>query len=427
MRKYTPFALLLLLITFAPVFAAAPEYHPVKPTLFVPRDGLGNVLAKLEKGGEVRIAYLGGSITAQQGYRVFTRKWFAEQFPKADVKEINAAIGGTGSDLGVFRLGHDVLAHKPDLVFVEFAVNDGGAPPDRIWKAMEGIVRQIWQADSRTDIIFVYTVTHSSVGSYDKGENPRSTSAMEMLADHYGIPSANMGMRIAEYHREGKLIMKANEDGSVPAGAFVFAKDGVHPGSEGHHVYTSVVTEAVTAMRSTSKPMDHASKLSNAFVEDNWEAAKMVPVTEAKMIGDWQKLPAGKGLGKRFGKRMGDIYLAAHPGDALEFKFRGNVAKLYDLLGPDGGQVNITLDGKTRGPVARFDHYCTYHRIATLHITSNADPNAVHTVRVEVAPGQPDRSSVTDREKDKPNFNPKKYDGTNLRTSAIMLIGDLVK
>jgi hypothetical protein len=25
-----------------------------------------------------------------------------------------------------FRVGHDVIAHQPDLVFVEFAVNDGG-------------------------------------------------------------------------------------------------------------------------------------------------------------------------------------------------------------------------------------------------------------------------------------------------------------
>jgi hypothetical protein len=227
--------------------------------------------------------------------------------------------------------------------------------------------------------------------------------------------------------RDNKLVIKPNDDGSLPAGAFVFANDGVHPGNEGHRVYADVVAQAVTAMRPVSKPIDHASKLNDVFVEDHWQAAKMVPVTEAKMTGDWQKLPTDQGLGRSFGNRMGDIYLAAHPGDALEFKFRGTVCKLYDLLGPDGGQVNITVDGKTRGPVARFDHYCTYHRIATLHIADGADPDAVHTVRVEVAPGQPDRSSVTNREKDKPGFDPKKYDGTNLRASAIMLIGDLVK
>lgn len=137
--------------------AEMPEYQPVKAEHFQPRDGLGNVLEKLRKGERVNIAYLGGSITAANGWRVKTREWFQEEFPEADIHEIHAAIGGTGSDLGVFRVQRDALRHEPDLLFVEFAVNDGGASPERIWKAMEGIVRQTWAADPTTDICFVYT------------------------------------------------------------------------------------------------------------------------------------------------------------------------------------------------------------------------------------------------------------------------------
>jgi lysophospholipase L1-like esterase len=98
---------------------------------------------------------LGGSITAQAGWRPKTLAWFKKNFPSATFSEINAAIGGTGSDLGVFRLQHDVLDHKPDLLFVEFAVNDGGTEPSRIQQAMEGIVRQTWKANPKTDICFV--------------------------------------------------------------------------------------------------------------------------------------------------------------------------------------------------------------------------------------------------------------------------------
>ena len=110
------------------------------------RGGLPNVFQKLGQGQAVRIAYLGGSITAQAGWRPKTLNWFRSQFPKAELSEINAAIGGTGSDLGVFRLKQDVLDGKPDLLFVEFAVNDGGAPVHRIHQAMEGIVRQTIKA-----------------------------------------------------------------------------------------------------------------------------------------------------------------------------------------------------------------------------------------------------------------------------------------
>ncbi|MGP8237189.1 MAG: SGNH/GDSL hydrolase family protein, partial [Limisphaerales bacterium] len=106
------------------------------------REGLPNFFAKLNAGGEVKIAYLGGSITAQEGWRPLTLRWFQEHFPSARISQINAAIGGTGSDLGVFRLKHDVLDQNPDLLFVEFAVNDGGAPTPQIERCMEGIVRQ---------------------------------------------------------------------------------------------------------------------------------------------------------------------------------------------------------------------------------------------------------------------------------------------
>ena len=93
----------------ADIEPSVPEYKPVPAKLVCPRDGLGNVLAILESGGDVRVAYLGGSITAAAGWRVKTRQWFAQQYPDAQVSEIHAAIGGTGSDLGVFRLHRDAL------------------------------------------------------------------------------------------------------------------------------------------------------------------------------------------------------------------------------------------------------------------------------------------------------------------------------
>src|ERR1700722_14407690 len=99
----------------------------------MPRGGLPNFFAKLERGDSVRICYLGGSITAQEGWRPLTLKWFQQQYPGDSISQINAAIGGTGSDLGVLRLRHDALDKKPDLLFVEFAVNDAGAPPEQIY------------------------------------------------------------------------------------------------------------------------------------------------------------------------------------------------------------------------------------------------------------------------------------------------------
>jgi hypothetical protein len=123
---------------------------------------------------------------------------------------------------------------------------------------------------------------------------------------------------------------------------------------------------------------------------------------------------------------MPEIWEANKPGERITFRFKGTAAALYDLVGPDGAQVVITLDGKVLPPQPRFDSYCAYYRLASLTIGEGL-ADTVHTVTVEIHPEQPDRSSVTNVEKLKPGFDPKKYDGTGLRVGSLMLIGDLVR
>ena len=419
-------AVLAMLAAVSLAAESARTLRPVSAELVRARDGLGNVLAKLRAGGEVRLGYLGGSITAAGGWRVQTRAWFAEQFPSAQVREINAAIGGTGSDLGVFRVHRDVLQHKPDLLFVEFAVNDGGAAPERIWQAMEGIVRQTWAADPRTDICFVYTYRVGYEQELGQGQCPRAAAAMEMLADHYGIPSINVALRVVQLQRDGKLVFQS--DAPAPDGIIRFSSDGVHPLDDGHRIYTEVIAGAVQAMQSGSQAVDHARKLGEPWVADHWQAAKMVPLTREMLSGAWSPLDEQSPLARSFGPRMGTLWETEQPGSKLTFRFRGSQAKLYDLLGPDGGQVIVTVDGQTRDkPVPRFDSYCTYHRIATLAVADGLDPDQIHTATVEVHPDQPDRQSVAFRLKNPDEeLKTPKYQGTRLRVSHIMLLGDLV-
>jgi len=154
----------------------------------------------------------------------------------------------------------------------------------------------------------------------------------------------------------------------------------------------------------------------------------MIPLEPSLLTGNWKKLPADNVLQKRFGGRMGQIWEADAPGSRITFRFRGTQAALYDLLGPDGGQVLITVDGKPhQKPVARFDSYCTYHRISTLRLAQNLDPKQVHTVNIEIHPEQPDRSPVAFRLKDpEAELKTPKYQGTRIRVGQIMLRGELV-
>ena len=422
----TPAMCLVLLLATAPLAVAeSPSFQPVKAELVRPRDGLGNVLAKLRGGQAVNIAYLGGSITAAAGWRVKTREWFSREFRGAEVHEINAAIGGTGSDLGVFRVRRDALQHNPDLLFVEFAVNDGGAAPQRIWQAMEGIVRQTWAANPRTDICFVYTYRVGYETDLQQGLCPNAASAMEMLADNYGIPSINVALKIVELQQAGKLVFQSDEP----------ASPGVRAVLQGWSSPARRRASDLRRRRGRGRASNQRALASRSTINQSWQSRSSPTIgrrprwfrsTPACFTASGRNCPPDAPLSKSFSTRMGTLWEATKPGSRLSFQFRGSAAKLYDLLGPDGGQVIMTVDGKQHTtPVPRFDSYCTYHRIATLPVAEGLDPNELHTVTIEVHPEQPDRQSVAFRLQD-PDVELKsaKYQGTCVRVGQILVLGD---
>jgi len=424
------FALLMVITSQLNYAADDPPDYPLRDAVeYTVRDGLPNFFSKLESGGDVRIGYLGGSITAQPGWRPKTLAWFQAQYPEAKLSEINAAIGGTGSNLGVFRVQQDVLQHKPDLLFVEFAVNDGSTAPESIYRSMEGIVRQTRKADPTTDICFVYTLTDKMLGDLQGGTFPRAASAMEHIADHYGIPSIHMGLEVARREAAGTVIFKApqpetEEEKAALEGKVLFSKDGVHPYPEGGHVlYLEAVIRAMSAIKEAGAPGPYA--MADPFVADNWEQAKMVSLDQAVLGDGWVKLdPEADGIARRFKSKMPAMWRAKTPGSTLSFRFRGTHAAIYDLLGPDCGQVTVRVDGGEPKVVPRFDAYCTYHRLATLTLATGLEAG-LRTVEVTVHPEQPDKATILSK-----NGNaidkPERFDGTNWYAGAIMLLGDLV-
>ncbi len=419
----------MILVCAALVMAAAANAYDATNVPAVEchaRGGLPNFLAKAQGDGEIRVGYLGGSITAQEGWRVKSLAWFKKNFPTAKFSEINAAIGGTGSDLGAFRVQHDVLDHKPDLLFVEFAVNDGGASPERIHQSMEGIVRQTWKADPNTDICFVYTLAQNQLAELDKGFFQRSASAMEILADHYAIPTIHMGVEVAKLTREGKVIFKGEEPKTKPPpdAPIVFSTDGVHPLIwSGHELYLQAIVRSMEPIRTASgKPAPH--KFDAPLRADNWENAKMIPLRQDMLSGKWEKLDSTKGMGKNFGNRMGDVWKACEPGAALTFSFNGTYAALYDVMGPDSGIVGIKVDDNPEKNATRIDGYCVYPRIQKLDVGTVLAGQ--HRVAITLKPDVPDKRKILfEKNRDDFDKHPDKYKDNAWYASAIFLLGDL--
>ena len=91
-----------------------------------------DVMRRAAAGEVITLGYLGGSITAGSNadpmetscYAYLTTEWWKQTFPKADIRYGNAGIGATDSYIGVHRVDDDLLWAKPDLIVVEFSVND---------------------------------------------------------------------------------------------------------------------------------------------------------------------------------------------------------------------------------------------------------------------------------------------------------------
>lgn len=122
---------------------------------------LENTLYKLKIENKLTLGFFGGSITEGAGasdaektsWRGAVTEWFRERYPDHEINAIQGAVGGTGCEMGIFRLDRDLLSGKPDLVFIEFSVNDAGTDYNEILTNAETILRKIYLADSHTDIV----------------------------------------------------------------------------------------------------------------------------------------------------------------------------------------------------------------------------------------------------------------------------------
>lgn len=343
-----PLRRLLFALCLVPAaFAAGPDWQV--------RTGLPGLAARQATGGPLCVAYLGGSITAAPGWRSLTTETLRALLPKTDVTEINAGLPGTGSDLGACRLDQDVLRHQPDLIFVEFAVNDAGTPPAEIERTMEGIVRQVWRAHPHTDLCFVYTVSTPGLADLREGRYPPAAQAMERVAGHYGIPSVHLGLEVARRVAADALVFKAP---GAPGDARTFSLDGVHPTDAGHRVYHETLARALPAWIAAATP--RATVLPPPLHADNWAGASLRQLDAGLLQGEWAPVSADDpGLRGATKALLPPIWRTAQPGAVLTFTFTGHRLGLLGIAGPDSGEFRVTVDDLPPVTATFFDSFVT--------------------------------------------------------------------
>lgn len=272
--------------------------------------------APLKDKSELNIVYLGGSITYGSkatnpdlySWRGIISSFFKEAYPGKTIRNINAGVGGTGSDYGLLRLYDDVIAKDPDLVFVEFAVNDRTASDkNRVRKQMEGIVRNLLEQLDPPLVVFVYTATE---------EWDAIDTVHQEIADYYGIPSINIQTHV-------KSLVENNE---VSLSSIL--ADAVHPNNAGHELYADYMMECLNNPAVYLKqPVWRSTPLRADYYP---YTGMQVPASAGDLDSGWTV--EGSGI------------VSSVPGASAIFQFEGPVLALRNKIGPDYGKLEINID-----------------------------------------------------------------------------------
>lgn len=393
------------------------------------RNGLPNFFRKVRTGKPVTIGFIGGSIT--QGavcYRPQAAKYIQSMFPTVPLKAINAGVSGTGTDLGACRLQEQLLQHHPDLVFVEFAVNGAYAP------GMEGIIRQIRRFDANIDICLIYTINNGQSKIYAEGKIPDNIIGLEKVAAHYNIPSIHLGMEAAQLEKDNRLIWKSSSD--VP-GKIVFSNDGTHPVLAGGNLYAAAIARGMERMKSKAKAVRYS--IPDALFTDNWEDAKMyAPLDIATFSKEWQQTPPRQ----QFAAWFPYVMQASQPGASFTFRFRGTTFGIFDIGGPEAGQLSITADGhpvrisdkatpgtrvyKANGEnelLNRFNNYCSNRYRGQFDLVELGAGD--HTVTITLSAQKADKVKILGpNQQEDIAQHPEKYDQTVINLGRVLIKGD---
>ncbi|MHB8863532.1 MAG: DUF4434 domain-containing protein [Pirellulaceae bacterium] len=283
-------------------------------------------MAKASRGEPITVAAIGGSITA--GAAASTEEtrwanraaaWWRTRFPHSEVRFINAGIGATGSDIGAHRIRQDLLVARPDLVMIEFAVNDSGSAI--AGETLEGLLRQILALPHCPAAVMLFTMD-------SQGHNRQKEHTDVGL--HYGVPMVSFRDALWPDVVSGKVAWNDIE------------ADSVHPNDRGHEICAALVSHlfdmAAAALPAGDCPamprLLPPPLVSNTYQNTATHTAEtLTPVR----IEGWQRIEGA----------YGPAWRAETPGSLLECDLDGTAIGLaYKKQKTGLGRASVSVDGE---------------------------------------------------------------------------------
>lgn len=244
-----------------------------------------NVLKKAQNGEEITVGYIGGSITegltagAELCWAKLTYNWLCEKFPETKINYVNAGLSGTPSTLGVMRAERDLYSeYTPDIVFIEFAVNDGQTATDKT--SYESLVKKILSKENNPAVVLFFTVIESGY---------TCEKHMSEIGNYYNLPMISLNNSLEPEFSAG--TMKWSD----------YSDDQSHPNVWGHSMVKDLVAnyfeKALEELEKTEAIPEGAVIPETALVSTKFEDMRFLDATNltADSLGSFKVIDNAHG------------------------------------------------------------------------------------------------------------------------------------
>lgn len=181
-------------------------------------------VSRLEAGASQTIVLYGTSLTAGRRWGQMLGDLLEARFPKR-ARVLDRASPGVGSAWGVTNLDTRVIAEAPDLVFLEFAINDAAiklrTSPAQSRKNLEEMIDRILKSRPQAEIVLMTMNPPTGPGLVDR---PRYEEYREV----YRELARRRGLRLIDLEPVWRKVMAQGE-----AAYSKLIQDGLHPNKLG--------------------------------------------------------------------------------------------------------------------------------------------------------------------------------------------------
>ena len=360
---------------------------------------LKNAIERARRGEDVTMAFIGGSITQGAGaipihtecYAYKTYQEFCrftgcdEETQGGNVRFIKAGVGGTPSELGMVRFERDVLRDgsvMPDIVVMEFAVNDEG--DETKGECYESLVRKILALPGHPAVILFFLVFANDWNLQER---------LAPIGRAYDLPMVSMRDAVVDQfrlrHGEGRVLSKSQ-----------YFYDCFHPTNTGHSIMTDCLMHLIRQVDEQITETDYDWEqvepvYGNAFEKirllDRHTNADKAAIECGSFCGVDEALQSVE-MDRNFAPTPQFPYNWMHESGTQPFRMRIACSSLV-LVHKDSGEINVGrarvfVDGKEVLTADPHDNGWTH---CNPRILFKNRPCAEHLIEIAMAPGEEEK------------------------------------